>query len=221
MASKNGVDEVLKESTNLVKELEEGWKKAEEAVTEYEKQNAISMMAVQAAVQTASIAMTMMREEIKLTTVVQQALNTVLNATPTQLLVAGIAVVVTAFGVFSLATEDSSQKADELSQKIISQREALDQLATTRDEKLSVDLAEINNVQDLWEELKNITDEYGNVNEGSEQRAAFLVEEINTLMPQSIEWLDKERATLKMNRDELDKLIEKKKIAGSSRCLST
>ncbi len=50
MASKNGVDEVLKESTNLVKELEEGWKKAEEAVTEYEKQNAISMMAVQAAV---------------------------------------------------------------------------------------------------------------------------------------------------------------------------
>lgn len=107
MASKNGVDEVLKESTNLVKELEEGWKKAEEAVTEYEKQNAISMMAVQAAVQTASIAMTMMREEIKLTTVVQQALNTVLNATPTQLLVAGIAVVVTAFGVFSLATEDS------------------------------------------------------------------------------------------------------------------
>ena len=119
--------------------------------------------------------------------------------------------VLTVLGAFAVSSTEATVKTDALTEKIYEQRDAMDQLAATRSEKISDDLAEISHVQKLWQELQTLTDEQGNVNAGREERAQFLVEEINKLLPGSVQWLNEEKTALQANGDAIDKLIEKKK----------
>ena len=84
-------------------------------------------------------------------------------------------------------------------------------LKDQRDETLSTGKAEIDKLQNLRDELDNITDANGRVKTGYEERAKFITGELSEALDIEIGYKDGVVQSYEKIREEIDKTIEKKK----------
>lgn len=125
--------------------------------------------------------------------IAQGALNLAQSLSPVGILAAGVAAAVVGLKIYSTVTSDSesetekfSRKVDELNERIQKSADEQQRLAEAREESVATVETEISKTQSYIDELKRITDENGKVNEGYETRADFLMQQVNSLIPNAI-----------------------------------
>lgn len=133
---------------------------------------------------------------LKTATVAQQGMNAAANANPYILLATAIAAVGAALITFGKAAAEARYSASECGSATLELKEATDELiaenkeltesykALEESKKASIDsgVAEINHARDLAAELSTLVDANGNVQEGYEARADFILGELNSAL---------------------------------------
>ena len=163
--------------------------------------------------------------KIKLATVAQNLFKKAQAATPWG--IATIAIGALAAGVTYLIKEknklsDATKKeleeikkekevVDEIAEARREEAEAIRERKEAEEEAISGGLGEMEYYEDLWEELKRITDENGNIQDGYETRAQFIVDTLNEALGTEMNLIDGVIDKYKDQEKEIDALIEKKK----------
>lgn len=142
------------------------------------------------ALNVATVAATVSQKGLKgalvATTAAQKALALAQKATPWGLVAAGITAVAVAVIAYEKATKDAIKGADALTKEekeLVKQSE--EAAAAFRDQKKASDdarrgiAAQMNYVEDLADELKELADESGRVQEKDQARADFIIGELN------------------------------------------
>ena len=106
---------------------------------------------------------------------------------------------------------EASRKLRETQERISDTITSWKDLKEQEAESISAANSEAGNLQALWEELKLITDENGNVKEGMENRASFIVGTLNESLGTEIELNGGVVSSMQDIEAEIDKLIEKKR----------
>lgn len=143
-----------------------------------------------AIVKTISTAMNGMTLATKLATMAQAALNSVMNANPLMLLVSGIAAVTTGLGVFALFNDEANDSLSSTVDKAKEAAESYKEFKNSISESESSTMAEYENIQSLWAELKTLADENGNVTEANRARAQFIIDQLNPALGTEITMTD-------------------------------
>ena len=135
-------------------------------------------------------------------------LNMTFKVNPIGLIVAGITALTAAFVLF----ENESQKATrEFAKEMENARQEYEEYNKSIDEATNKDLAQINAVSSLKDELKTLVDENGNVKKGYENRVDFILHELNEALGTEYKRNGEVIEKYKELQGEIDKLVEKKK----------
>lgn len=102
-------------------------------------------------------------------------------------------------------------EAQDYNNSIKEEIQTFEDLQTSKQKEMSSNLTLISNYQDLWNELKEITDENGKVKEGYENRAEYIVGELKNALGVEIDLNGNVIQNYKDLQDEIDKTILKKK----------
>lgn len=130
---------------------------------------------------------------------------------PTGLLIAGFAGITTAAVLYEKHQQELLGNSVEIKKAIDNEVEARNQLIETQNNNISSNLAEIDRTQELYEELKTITDENGKIKKGYENRANYIVNQLSEALGVEIELNDGVIDSYKKIQEEIDKTILKKK----------
>lgn len=168
---------------------------------------------------TIASALNAMKAATESATAAQAILNTVLNANPFVLVAAAVAAVTAALVIFSgtwapnsqYAASDLKDEMNELSAALDSNEEEWGSVFDAQQKILSKGESELGYYEDLWGELKQITDENGNVQEGYEERAEFIVSTLAEALGIEIEYIDGQIKGYQELQLEIDKLLVKKR----------
>lgn len=149
-------------------------------------------------------------------TTTSTAVNGLANViSPTTMAITAIVAVISGFKIaMNKATEETRKYAEECEnslQKTLEEKEAIEKLNSTIDENTQKRLVEIENAQDLWKELKNITDENGKIKDGYETRAKVITERLSKALGIEISTTGNVINKYKELQNEIDNLILKKK----------
>lgn len=132
-------------------------------------------------------------------------------SSPIGLTTIGIAALTAAMAAHIIKTQNEITSLGGLKKELDSQQESWKNLTNTRSENLTNSLAEINYIEKLSEELKKMTDANGQVKEGYEARASYILNELNGALGTEYEMngnIIKQYSELK---DGIDAIITKKK----------
>ena len=152
-------------------------------------------------------------------TAAQTAYNAVVAACPLGLLIAGAAALT--IGLVSLlsATEEESEgmrefrkRLEETTDSINQQAEARKSMKETAQESINQSLSEMDYTDSLIRQLQELCDANGQVKDGYENRAKALAEQINSVIPNAISLTEKEGQAYVQTADNLDLLMEKKRV---------
>lgn len=131
---------------------------------------------------------------------------------------AAVGGIVAAIGLIKKASDDSKQAIKGLSdeeelylQKANLAADSLDNLLNTRNDNIYAIGEESRETKKLWEELQTLTDEQGKVKDGSESRAKYILGELNNALGTEYAMNGNIIAQYGQMRDEIDKLILKKR----------
>ena len=151
-------------------------------------------------------------------TIAQTALNAVMNANPFILVASAVAGLITTFSIFRDTTYELSSKVSELSnrtteltEKSQETREAFDSMKDSVQENEQATISQCNNLQNLWQELQNITDENGNVLESDKARAEFILGQLNEALGTEYTMTGNQIQNYQDMCGAIDDLIEKKR----------
>lgn len=141
----------------------------------------------------------------KAATVAQELFNLAMSKNPTSLAAAGLSAASLAAFKLIMAndtlTEDIYVQTDaygKLCDSVNTQSAAYDELKKASDEQMNTNLAQIDYVEDLYNELENLTDATGRVEDADRARADFIIKEINEIIPDALEMVD---GQIKKNKD--------------------
>ena len=132
---------------------------------------------------------------------------------PTGLLIAGFAGITTAAVLYEKHQQELLGNSVEIKKAIDNEVEARNQLIETQNNNISSNLEEINRTQELYDELKTITDENGKIKKGYENRANYIVNQLSEALGVEIDLNDGVIGSYKKIQEEIDKTILKKKAA--------
>ena len=159
------------------------------------------------------IGITAYKTVVGIATAAQLAWNAAINANPIGLaitaivaLVSGIALLATTTDKYVSEQEKEIQKTREHTQALKEKRDAYEKEKAAIEENMQTSLVEIDYVKRQWQELQKLVDEHGNLI-GSKERAKFLVDEINRVMPGTISWINEERLAVEGVTDAITKQI--------------
>ena len=154
-------------------------------------------------------------------TTAQAALNTTMNANPFILVASAIAGLITVLGTLSTFNDDVfklssriselSNRTTELTEKSQETREAFDSMKDSVQENEQATISQCNNLQNLWQELQNITDENGNVLESDKARAEFILGQLNEALGTEYTMTGNQIQNYQEMCGAIDDLIEKKR----------
>ena len=151
-------------------------------------------------------------------TAIQTAYNAVMALTPWGAALAAVTAIAGAFVIYNAVTDDASDSQAQLSDSIKelnddleAQKQQQEELAQTRESNLSSVNAEIGATEDYISELQGLIDANGKVKDGYEQRAQFLAEQINSVIPNAISLAKDEAGVYIDVADSIDQLIFAKK----------
>lgn len=157
--------------------------------------------------------------KIALMTAAQTAYNAVVAACPLGLLITGAAVLTVGLVSLLSATEKESESTREFNKRlnettdsIKKQKEAQESMKETAQESINQSLSEIDHTESLIRQLQELCDANGQVKDGYENRAKALAEQINNVIPDAIRLTEQEGQAYIQTADNLDLLMEKKKI---------
>lgn len=122
-----------------------------------------------------------------------------------------IGLVVAALALVKASVDEELSGIRELNEEIQNNTTARQNALDKINEQQDANLAEIDNVQKLKDELSNLVDENGKVKEGYEARAKFILGELNQALGTEYELNNKNIKGYKKLKDEIDELILKKK----------
>ena len=155
---------------------------------------------------------------VKSLSVATKGLWAIMVAHPIGLLIAATAGLVggTAYLIATMYDETESQKASRLEhEKMVEtmqlQNQEWETLKITQEESRLANLAELGSVQSLWAELQTLADENGNVTEANQNRATFIMGELNNALGTEFTMTGNQIQGYKDSVDAIDDLIEKKK----------
>lgn len=127
----------------------------------------------------------------------------------------GLAVAIgTAVSNYNKATEETRKYSEEIQKardKILEEKQAIDEINTTIDTNVQTHLDEIERTRSLWEELQKITDENGKIKEGYENRAKVITGTLSEALGQEITITGNVIDKYKDLQKEMDNLIAKKR----------
>lgn len=151
-------------------------------------------------------------------TAIQTAYNAVMALTPWGAALAAVTAIAGAFVIYNAVTDDTTDSQAKLSDSIKElnddlevQKQQQEELAQTRESNLSSVNAEIGATEDYISELQGLIDANGKVKDGYEQRAQFLAEQINSVIPNAISLAKDEAGVYIEVADSIDQLIFAKK----------
>lgn len=118
-----------------------------------------------------------------------------------------------AAGIAYLATRqtEAQKKAQEFAEEIQNEKQAFDEYNESIDKATSSNLAQINSVERLKNELSTLVDENGKVKEGYEGRVSFILNQLNDALDTEYRLNGNIIQSYKDLQAEIDKTIEKKR----------
>lgn len=138
-----------------------------------------------------------------------QSFSSMIN--PVGLLVAGITALTVAVGASAIAMSNQQRSMGGLREEAEAQQTTWKNLKQAREESLESSSAEIVTTQKLADELKTITDENGKVKEGYENRAKYILGELNSALGTEYQMNGNIISQYDKLKDNIDQLIAKKK----------
>ena len=170
------------------------------------------------AVKTGATAVEALNQVTKIGTALQVAYNTVMKLNPWAIALTAITALVGGFVAYNAIVDDASDSQAQLSDSIKelnddleAQKQQQEELAQARESNLSSVNAEIGATEDYISELQGLIDANGKVKDGYEQRAQFLAEQINSVIPNAISLAKDEAGVYIEVADSIDQLIFAKK----------
>lgn len=149
--------------------------------------------------------------KITLATVAQKLWNMAMSANPIGVLL--VAVTALTAGLVFLATRqtENQKKAKELANEMANSRKELEEYNKGIDDTVQANLAQIDSVDKLKDELKTLVDENGKVKKGYEGRVSFILNQLNEALGTEYKLNGNIIDSYKDLQSEIDKTIEKKK----------
>lgn len=151
-------------------------------------------------------------------TAAQKLLNIALKANPAVILATGVGLLTTAMLKHAKATKDTKDKTYELTEEEKKNKNSVDKLAESyekikdaKEKSVADTQAEFAYYSDLKKELDGIVDKNGKIKKGYEDRAAFIVNELNKAVGTEIEISDNVIKKYQEQKKELNKLLAAKK----------
>ena len=119
---------------------------------------------------------------IQSATVSQTALNMAMSINPIGAVVAGVVALTGGLLLLSKAIKDETTETDRINKSLSDYKNSMKEAQKAKKEYIETNLTEISHSQRLANELKNIVDVNGNVKKGYEERAKFIVGELNSAL---------------------------------------
>ena len=198
-----------------------------------EKKNAITLVAMNGGLTLRQALLAVYNGQITVTTALtglwtkaQTALNTAMNANPIGLAVAATAALV-AIGLaakssvekqteaerkHSNALRENVKAAEENLQKAKERKQAYEEFAQSQNEQAAGDVAQLDRLASLNQELGTIVDSTGKVKAGEEDRAAFITSQLSSALGIEISLTDGQIQNYQQLQDEIAKTIQQKRI---------
>lgn len=129
----------------------------------------------------------------------------------TMAIAGGVAIAVTEYQKATEETRNYKKACEDSANEVLNQKQAIEDLRSSIDSNVQTDLNHIDRTQQLWEELKKITDENGKVEEGYENRAKVITGELAEALGTEITMTGNAIDKYKDLQREIDTLILKKK----------
>lgn len=130
---------------------------------------------------------------------------------PVGLTITGITVLTGTLIAIEKQMSANVSKAKELKQSIEEEKQSRAELRAEQNQQISANIAEINNTQSLYDELRTITNENGKIKDGYQNRAKFITGELSSALGIEIKINGDVIQSYKNIQDEIDKTILKKK----------
>lgn len=145
-------------------------------------------------------------------TSVQIGFNTALSGTQIAMGLAtgGLTILAGALAMWGVSSLMAKDSVEETTSAVKEQREALEELGKATREQAESAALEYDLTSKYHEELKGMIDAEGNIT-GNKERAKYLIEQINKLLPNSIEYTKDEKVAYTESAKALEELIEKKR----------
>lgn len=122
-----------------------------------------------------------------------------------------ISLVIDGFNILMQVMDAQREPWEIMQETIETQKSKWDELVESQRLVAEGDLAQIGHTQSLWTELQSLVDANGNVDEANRERAKFITDELNKVMPDAIQWNEDETLSINGTADAIDRMIEKKK----------
>lgn len=130
---------------------------------------------------------------------------------PTGLAIAGITALTGVVAYFALKQTDAQKEAKKFAEEMLNSKESLEEYNKKIDETTNSNLAQINSVSELKDELLTLVDENGKVKESYEGRVSFILNQLNSALGTEYKLNGNIIQNYKDLQSEINKTIEKKK----------
>lgn len=178
---------------------------------------ATAMVALKVATVANTVAHKGLKTAIKGTTVAQKALNLVQKASPWGLVLTGVVAVTGALIAYTAATNKAKAPVDALTKEERKLMEAADEAAEAfREQKKATEetvggiVAQMGHVEDLSDELFTLADASGKVKKSDQERARFILNELNEALGTEYQMVDGVIVKYKDLKKSIDELIQSK-----------
>jgi len=138
-------------------------------------------------------------------------LNMAFSVNPIALVVAGVVALTTALVAFSLKQTDAQKEAKKFADEMANSRQKMLEYNESIDKTTNAELAQINSVGRLRDELKQLVDENGKIKQGYESRVDFILNELNSALGTEYTRTGDIINKYKELQGEIDEIIRKKK----------
>lgn len=126
---------------------------------------------------------------------------------PVGLAIEAVGLLVGAVAIYKSQLDDGSEATQRLSDEIQKNIDAYNDLKEAQEKEAESKLIEIEHTKDLYYELQNITDENGHIKQGYEDRANFIVNELQNSLGTEIKIVDGIISNYQSLQDEISKTI--------------
>ncbi|WP_418539826.1 phage tail tape measure protein [Massilistercora timonensis] len=203
------------------------------ALNKMEKANALLLVAQEGGLTTRQTLMALYNKQIPVTTAAtglwtkaQTALNTAMNANPIGVAVAGATALI-AVGTaiknivtreteaereHSQALKESAEAATENRKAAEERKQAYEELVESQNTQAAGDVAQLDRLRSLNNELNTIVDANGRVKAGEEDRAAFITSQLSDALGVEISMTDGVINNYQELRGEIQSLIQQKRV---------
>ena len=158
-----------------------------------------------------------------LLTTAQKGLNAAWSANPIGLVITAVVALVTIYNKLTEkskevveAEQEALEKVKEQTSVVKENKEAWDDLVESKQNTIDAGMTELTHYENLYDELEGIVDANGKVKEGYEQRASFIVGQLNEALGTEIEMSGNIIKNYDNLASSIDKVMEKKKIVKKS-----